>query len=222
MKLYLDTADRQEWRDLMPTHIFRGITTNPILAARAGLDYPNVDWTSMAAEAVDLGAVELHAQVFGPIEGYVDWAGQLYEAGRKSGIETIVKIPLVEAAIRATPGIKELGGRILMTACYDAKQMFVAQALEADFIAPYFGRMMEAGVDAMGHLATMAQMNNGSKKPCSILVASLRSPDQMVSLADIGHDCFTIAPSVARSLLECGLSVAAFEDFEAIAKSGLT
>ena len=50
--------------------------------------------------------------------------------------ETIVKIPLVEAAIRATPGIKKLGGRILMTACYDAKQMFVAQALEADFIAP--------------------------------------------------------------------------------------
>jgi len=109
-----------------------------------------------------------------------------------------------------------------MTACYYAKQMFVAQALEADFIAPYFGRMMEAGVDAMGHLATMAQMNNGCEKPCSVLVASLRSPEQMVSLADIGHDCFTIAPSVARSLLECGLSVAAFEDFEAIAKSGRT
>ena len=221
MTLYLDTADRDAWADLMPTGLFRGITTNPLLAARAGLDYPKIDWAGMAALARDLGATELHAQAYGPTEGYVDWAGALYDAGRRAGIETVVKIPLIEAAIRETPAIKALGGRILMTACYDAKQMFVARALQADFIAPYFGRMAEAGIDAMAHLATMARMNAGPGKPCTILIASLRSTDQMVALADIGHDCFTISPDIARGLLSSEHSIAAHEVFEATIRSGL-
>lgn len=219
MTLYLDTADRAAWADLMPTRLFHGITTNPLLAARAGLDYPRIDWTAMAAQARDLGATELHAQVYGPTEGYVDWAGALYEAGRVAGIETIVKIPLVDAAIRETPAIKALGGRILMTACYDAKQMFVARTLKADFIAPYFGRMAEAGIDAMAHLATMAQMNANGGPVCTVLVASLRSPEQMVALAAQGQDCFTISPDVARDLLDCPQSIAAFESFEATIKT---
>ena len=141
MALYLDTADVTAWETLMPTGLFHGITTNPLLASRAGLDYPAIDWAQMAARACDLGARELHAEVYGPVAGYVDWAGALYEAGRTAGIETVVKIPLVEPAVRATGAIRALGGRVLMTAYYDAKQMFVANALGADFIAPYFGRM---------------------------------------------------------------------------------
>ena len=215
MTLYLDTADRAAWADLMPTGLFHGITTNPLLAARAGLDYPRIDWPAMAGLARDLGAAELHAQVAGPAEGYVDWAGALYEAGRAAGIEAVVKIPLVETAIRATPAIKALGGRILMTACYDAKQMFIARAQGADFIAPYFGRMAEAGIDAMAHLATMARMNTFPGKRCTVLVASLRAPEQMVALADLGHDSFTISPDIARALLSNDHSIAAHAAFEA-------
>lgn len=220
MTLYLDTADHAAWQDLMPLGIFQGITTNPLLAARAGLDYPAIDWHDMALRARDLGAQELHAQVYGPPETYLHWAEALYRAGTAAGIETIVKIPLVEGAIRATPAIKALGGRVLMTACYDAKQMFVARALGADFIAPYFGRMDEAGIDAEAHLAAMAQMNLDGRPHCRILVASLRTAQQMVTLAGLGHDCFTISPDVARALLACDHTRAAFADFEAAVQAG--
>lgn len=47
--LYLDTADMAAWDDLMPTGLFHGITTNPLLAVRAGLDYPSINWADMAA-----------------------------------------------------------------------------------------------------------------------------------------------------------------------------
>lgn len=220
MKLYLDTADVTAWNDLMPIGMFYGITTNPLLALRAGLDYPHIEWADMAVRARDLGAQELHVQIFGPPESYVDWAGKLYDVGKAAGIETVVKIPLVEGAIRATPAIKALGGRILMTACYDAKQMIVAKALGADFIAPYFGRMMEVGLDGEASLAAMLSMNTGCTKRCEILVASLRDAEQMVTLARQGHDHFTIAPAVASDVLKSSLSVQAFEDFEeAIMKS---
>lgn len=215
MTLYLDTADVAVWDELMPTGLFHGITTNPLLAARAGLDYRAIDWAEMAKKAADLGAAELHAQVYGPSEGYADWSGSLYQAGKAAGIETVVKIPLVEHAIRATPGIKALDGRILMTACYDAKQMFVAQALGADFIAPYFGRMDEAGLDAMSHLSAMKAIQKQGSAKCEILVASLRSPEQMVQLSNAGQDMFTIAPAVARALLSDARSITAYDEFEA-------
>lgn len=212
--LYLDTADTTAWDDLMPTGLFHGITTNPLLAVRAGLNYPDINWSEMASRARELGAKELHAQVYGPADGYVDWAANLYDIGKATGIETVVKIPLVEDAIRATPAIKALGGRILMTACYDAKQLLVAQALGADFIAPYFGRMVEASMEAESHLSAMAKMAQTSLVDCKVLVASLRTADQMVSLATQGHTHFTIAPKIARDLMTSAKSIEAFNAFE--------
>ncbi len=216
MRLYLDTADTAEWADLMPTGMFHGITTNPLLAARAGLSYAKIDWADLAGKAHDLGAKELHAQVYGAPEGYVDWAGTFYEVGKSIGIETIVKIPLVDSAIRQVPAIKALGGRILMTACYDAKQMFLAQGLGADFIAPYYGRMIEGGIAATDHIATMQKMSD--RGGCNVLVASLRSAEQMIELAAVGADVFTIAPAVARELIADKNSILAFEDFESSAR----
>lgn len=219
MKLYLDSADIAVWEELMPTGIFHGITTNPLLAARAGLSYPDINWQDLARRARALGAKELHAQVYGPPEGYVEWAAQLYEAGRAHGLETVVKIPLVENAIRATPAVKALGGRILMTACYDVKQMFVAQGLGADFIAPYFGRMIEAGIDAVAHVAAMKDMQTKGQGGCEVLVASLRTTDQMIELAGHGLDVFTIAPDIARALLaDNDRSAVAYAEFEKAAR----
>lgn len=214
MTLYLDTAEVAEWDDLMPLGVFQGITTNPLLAARAGMDYPNINWGDLAGRARDLGATEFFAQVHGPSEGYVDWAGALYDTGKAVGIEIIVKIPLVEEAIRATPAVKVLGGQILMTACYDAKQMITAKSLKAEFIAPYYGRMIEAEIDAEAHLSAMTAMNKNGGSECKVLVASLRSANQMVSLARFGHDCFTISPMVARDMLTNNHSAKAYEEFE--------
>lgn len=217
MDLYIDTADTDAWADLMPTRLFKGITTNPLLAARAGLVYPQIDWGDMTRRAADLGAVELHCQVYGPVEGFADWAGARYEDGKRAGLQVVIKVPLVEAAIRAVPEIKALGGPILMTAAYDAKQMFVASALGADFIAPYFGRMLEGGLpayEAMEQMHAIGQLAGGRTR---ILVASLRDCSQMAVLAGIGLDCFTIAPKIAGELLTDPHSIAAVADFEAAA-----
>jgi len=217
MDLLIDTADIHAWHDLMPTGLFTGITTNPLLAARAGLSYPDIDWGDMARRAADLGATMLHGQVHGPVESYVDWAGAFYEAGRNAGIQTVVKVPLSEPGIRAVQGIKALRGPILMTAAYDAKQMFVATALGADYVAPYFGRMLERGLPAYEVLAQMLAIGRSAGGGTRILVASLRDTAQMAQLAQEGHDCFTIAPEVARELLTDANTLAAVAEFEAAA-----
>ncbi len=112
-----------------------------------------------------------------------------------------------------------LGGPILMTACYDAKQMFVATALHAEYIAPYFGRMLENGQPAYEELERMLAIGQSAAGTTKILVASLRNTGQMVELAQLGLDCFTIAPKIAEELLTDSNSIAAVADFEAAAMS---
>jgi transaldolase len=218
MDLFLDSADEGVWVDLMPTGLFRGITTNPLLAQRAGLHYPQIDWFKKAARARDLGAQELHGQVFGPVESYVDWIGTLYDAGRSAGIRTVAKVPLTESAIRAMPQIKKLGGAVLMTAAYHPKQLCVAIALGADYIAPYFGRMADAGLPATEYLTQMHDISAANNHVTRILVASLRNAEQVTELAACGLDCFTLSPSVAAEFLADKNTQEAAAAFEAAAK----
>lgn len=218
MNLYIDSADVTAWDHLMPTGLFTGITTNPLLAARAGLHYPRIDWGVLARRAADHGAQELHGQVYGPVESWQDWAGALYTEGRRAGLRTVVKVPLTEEGIRALPGIKALGGPILATAAYDAKQMFVACAAGADYIAPYFGRMLENGLPAFETLRQMRAIGLSAGGKTRILVASLRTPEQMVQLASDGQDCFTISPAVAQILMQEPNTLKAAAEFEDAAK----
>jgi len=217
MDLYLDSADRADWDRLMPTGVFTGITTNPLLAKRAGLTYPDIAWETLAQHAADLGARELHGQVYGDPAGYAAWAEALMEAGDKAKIRTVVKVPLSAAAIRQVPGLRAAGCPILMTACYSAKQMFVAAALKADYIAPYFGRMEEAGHrarEAMQEVIAIAHLPNVHTR---VLVASLRRPAQMCDLAAMGCDCFTISPTLADDLFRDESAMEAIAQFDAAA-----
>ena len=221
MDLYLDSADTADWDRLMPYGLFHGITTNPLLAARAGLEYPRIDWADMARHAADLGAKELHAQVYGDPSSYRAWAETLLEAGEKAAIRTVVKVPLIAPAIAQVCGLQALGAPILMTACYDAKQMLVASALGADFIAPYFGRMLEAGLPAYEAMAQMLAVTKSGGNRTRVLIASLRDTEQLCRLSEMGHDCFTISAAVADMLLTDERSVAAVEQFE-LAANGAT
>lgn len=220
MRLYLDTADQTAWAEWMPSGVFCGITTNPLLAARAGLTYDQINWQNLVQIAADAGAQEFHAQVIGNETDALCFAENLYAYGAASNIECVVKIPLNTWGISITSKIQGLGGKTLMTACYDAKQMITANALGADYIAPYFGRMAEAGLDAMAHMRAIHAMSwNG---PCRPLIASLRSAQQMVDIAEIGHDRFTIAPAIAQDLFHNALTEAAAQEFERAAKGERT
>ena len=212
MRLYLDTAECSEWHALMPTGVFYGITTNPLLAARAGFLYQEIDWDRMVQTAADLGAKEFHAQVCGDSEQSVKFAERLYGFGQSAGIDCVVKIPLSLDGIKMVPKIKNLGGKILLTACYDAKQFVTAAALNVEYIAPYFGRMVEAGLDAMAHLKAMQHMSK--HEGCRTLVASLRHAQQIVEIAELGHACFTISPRVAEDLFQNDLTADAVANFE--------
>ena len=220
LRLYLDTADPSDWVDLMPTDIFYGITTNPLLTNRLGLNYEQIIWEEMISKAADLGAKEFHAQVYGDVDQALHFADKLNRLGHALNIECVIKIPLTHFGILLAPKIKNLGAKILMTACYEPKQMITACALKADYVAPYFGRMIDAGVDAMATMQIIEKI--ARRNTCIPIIASLRNAQQLLDIAEIGHNCFTISPEVTRDLFSSKLTDDASSAFEAAAKGAKT
>lgn len=214
MKLYLDSADTEAWQELMPLGVFSGITTNPLLIERAGRSGTLADIEELVHKAKQLGARQFHAQVSGDPEGYAAWAGNLYDIGAKHQIETVVKIPLVPKAIAQIAAVKALGGKILVTACYHANQGALAAAVEADFIAPYVGRMAAAGLDTDEQMQQLVGLRDHALHRFEILCGSIKTAEEIAELGAIGIDAVTISPDVARALLNNSSSLTAYDDFE--------
>ena len=215
LRLYLDTANSVDWEDFMPTGAFYGITTNPLLTKKLGLNYGEIAWEEMVSKAAELGAKEFHVQIYGDAKRALSFAEHVYGLGQTSNIECVIKIPLTFEGISLAPKIKEFGAKILMTACYEPKQMITACALKADYVAPYVGRMIDAGLDAMANMQIIEKI--ARKNNCTPVVASLRNAKQMLEIAEMGHDCFTISPEVARDLFDSQLTEEASFAFETAA-----
>jgi len=97
------------------------------------------------------------------------------------------------------------------------KQYITSDAIEAECIAPYYGRMEEAGLDAFQHLRQMKDFATYSTNGCKILVASIRSVEEMITLAAQGRLYFTIAPRIAEELINNELTIKAVGEFSGAA-----
>lgn len=202
----------------MPTGLFYGITTNPLLAKRAGLEYSAIEWGNVFKVASTLGARELHVQVPDTSEDALNFASKRLEDAHTHKLKLVIKVPLTREGIGLAAELKLQGHDILMTACYHAKQYVIAHQLNADFIAPYYGRMVEAGIDAKQHMLHMHAIEKSISSDVKVLVASLRSIDQLVELAAQGLTHFTVAPTIAEALLTDDLTQAAAAEFALAAK----
>ena len=75
-------------------------------------------------------------------------------------------------------------------------------------------KLKESGQDADTILDSMLKVCQGKTR---VLVASLRSAEQIVALAARGHDTFTIAPAVFDAFMDVPQTQQATAEFEAAA-----
>jgi transaldolase len=105
---------------------------------------------------------------------------------------------------------------------YAPGQVLVAAAAGATYIAPYLGRLNDAGRDGIAEVTAMQEVLVATKASTKILVASIRDVPSMVALARRGIDCFTIGPPVAEAFFAEHLTAAAVAAFEDAARETST
>jgi transaldolase len=221
LRLLLDSADPAAWAEWLPSGLFRGVTTNPTLLRRAGQPCILEHLALLTARAIDHEVQELHLQA---------WGTDLLACGRAlfalAPGRIWVKLPITRAGAAAARSLIAEGCPVTFTACYEPAQVLLAAALGADYIAPYLGRITDLGRDGHAELTRMQRIVQGVAQSAQagpqlrLLVASLRSPDDLARLAAEGLDTFTISPAIAAELFAVEPTLAAAAQFERDAIGG--
>ncbi|MEM9150069.1 MAG: transaldolase family protein [Cyanobacteria bacterium P01_F01_bin.3] len=211
LRLYLDTANVDEWEAWLPTGMFYGVTCNPTLLEKAGVPCELTSLKNLARHAFDYGMQEVHLQAWG--EG----PEQLFETGQFLGRidrRVLVKLPATKAGTTAAKWLTKEGIPVTLTAVYAVHQVLIAAALGASYIAPYLGRMNDAGEDGVANVAKMQQILNNVRSETRILTASIRNIEDISTLAAQGVDTFTFSSAIAEAFFNVPATIEATAAFE--------
>ncbi len=215
LRIYVDSVEEENWKAYLPTGIFYGVTTNPKLLSNAGIAFKIDQLKDLAKTAFDLGANEIHIQVWG------QETEKMLEIGRGlAGIDprVIVKVPINREGILCAKELIAEDSSVTLTALHTAGQALIATALDAKYAAPYLGRMIDAGLDGIEEVMAMSRIIEKMNSPTRLLVASIRQILDLVTLAECGLNTFTLLPPLIDELLENKLTDLAVESFLAAVK----
>ena len=215
IKFYVDSADLDDAGLLLSSGLFAGLTTNPTLLQRAGVGNDGI--ADLVRRVRDAGAREIFVQAWGAdSQDLVDRGRWI----RSLGDDVVVKVPATPAGLRATARLTREDVPVLVTAVYSAVQVLPVIASGARYVAPYLGRMNDAGRDGADEITTMQRVIEASGSDLHVLVASLRSAEDVVTFARAGVTHFTISPTLWSDFVADDLTTAAVEVFEAASAAG--
>jgi len=202
------------------TGMFYGFTTNPTILKRDGVKCTLPSIRQMTRLAFELDVEELQLQAWG------ETVAEMYSNAldlAELDTRVVVKVPMTMDGIRAARRLVNDGVPVTFTAVYSVHQAVTAMSVGASYIAPYLGRMNDAGRDGfqacadMQAIVDMGQERDGETR---LLVASIRGADELATLAVNGCNTFTIGVGVAEELVSDALTIQAARVFEEHANEG--
>ena len=214
MKFFVDTADLNEIKDLAATGMVDGVTTNPSLAAKQGMNFKEL-------------IAEVCKVVSGPVSAEVtalDYETMMKEADvlRKIARNITIKVPLTQDGLKVCRALSSEGTMVNVTLCFTCGQAILAAKAGATFVSPFVGRLDDLGVTGMQLIEDIRMVyDNYDSFKTQILVASVRSPEHIINAGRIGADVITAPPKVIRQLYHHPLTDSGLKTFaEDWAKTG--
>lgn len=192
MKIFIDTANLEEIKKYAVMGIVDGVTTNPSLIAREGVNH-------------ETRIKEICRVVKGPVSAEViaeDYVGMVKEglAIAKWAKNVYVKVPMTADGIRACRTLSDAGVHVNVTLVFSVNQALLAAKAGACFISPFVGRLDDVGEDGMGLIADIMAMLDHYEYRAEVLVASVRHPGHVADAALIGADIATVPAAVLDKL----------------------
>jgi transaldolase len=192
VKIFLDSADLGEMRKAADLGICDGVTTNPTLIARSGLDFKTV-------------LTEILKLIPGPVSAEVvstDSKGMLAEAEVLAGMNPniVIKLPLTPEGLKACRALSQRGVRTNVTLCFQAGQALLAAKAGATWISPFIGRLDDVSEDGMQLIRDIRKIYDNYGFKTEILAASIRHPRHVIEAALAGADVATMPLKVIEQL----------------------
>jgi transaldolase len=216
MKIFVDSAKREEIEQAVAMGLCDGVTTNPSLIAQTGKPF-------------DLVVKEILELVNGPISleaVSMDAAGMFEEAKKLSALDPeriVVKIPMTREGMIAVRRCAEAGIRTNVTLVFSATQALIAAKAGASFVSPFVGRLDDNSTEGMRLIEEILQIYDNYDFGTEVIVASCRHPIHVLQSALLGADIATVPFNVLVKLFDhplTDLGIKRFlEDYKKIPKA---
>jgi transaldolase len=210
MKLFIDTADLNEIKELASWGILDGVTTNPTLLAKSGRSFQ---------EVID----EIFALVDGPIslevlsekaDDMIKEAKQIIsKIPQKYRKNVAIKIPMIPEGLKAVKALSKEGIKTNVTLIFSANQALLAAKAGATFVSPFIGRLDDNGQEGMQVIEEIMDIFCNYDIETEVIVASIRHPIHVIEAARLGADIATVPPDVIRKMAKHPLTDAGIQSF---------
>ncbi len=209
MQYILDTADLSAIGHAKEYYPLDGVTTNPSIIAREKTELLPLlrEMRAILGDERMLCVQTLAKTCDGMIRD-----GEALKAA--VGGNLILKLPMGEEAIKATPLLKARGIGVLMTAIFTPAQALIAARAGADMVAPYVNRLDSIAGNGVAVVAEIVRQFETFGLGCRVLAASFKNVEQVHQCASVGCHSVTVSPEILRGLVTHPMTDAAVADFD--------
>lgn len=198
MKFFIDTANLDQIREAQNLGILDGVTTNPSLMAKEGIN---------GAEAVKNHYKAICEIVDGDISAEVlstAYEGMIREGEELASIHPniVVKIPITKDGVKALKYFSDKGIKTNCTLIFSAGQALLAAKAGATYVSPFLGRLDDISTNGLSLIDEIRTIYDNYGFNTQILAASIRHAMHIIDCAKIGADVITSPLNPILSLLQ--------------------
>ena len=205
MKIFADTANVAEIKELLSWGVIDGCTTNPKIVAAQ-----KVDFESTMKEILKLvpGPVSIEV-TSNDIEEMIQEGTQFAGWGKN----TVVKLPMTVNGLKALQVLKQQKIKTNVTACMSLSQAVLAAKAGATYVSIFYSRIGDLGYDARQIIRDTAEIFEKWNYDSEIIVGSIRYIGQIHDSILAGADIVTIPFNFIQQMTKNLQTDATLEEF---------
>lgn len=205
MKIFIDTANLEQIREINSWGILDGVTTNPTLVAKEGCDFKT-------------RIEEICSIVDGPISAEavsMDHEGMVREARELSKMHKniVVKIPMTDEGLKAVRILSKEGVKTNVTLVFSPNQALLAAKAGATYVSPFVGRLDDISHDGMALVKDIVTIFKNYGFKTQVIAASIRHPVHVTEAALAGAHIATVPYDVLKKMLRHNLTDEGIQKF---------
>ncbi len=206
MRIFLDTANIDEIKRGARLGIVSGVTTNPTLVSKEGLN----DYKAIVKEICSI--------IPGPVsaEAVVEGTQAMLEQAREIATwapNVIIKIPSTIDGLEVISALAKDNIKVNMTLCFSLNQALLGALAGAAYVSPFVGRLDDIGHDGMQLVKDMVEVFRYYHLKTEVLAASIRHPLHCVVAAKAGAHIATMPFKVLMQMMKHPLTDAGNAQF---------
>jgi len=210
MKIFVDTADLDEIRELASWGVVDGVTTNPTLVKRSGRSFEEI--INEIFKIVD-GPISLEVVSEKSEEMVKEAKGLVSRVSEKYRKNVAIKIPMTSEGLKAVKKLKKEKIKTNVTLVFSANQALLAAKAGASFVSPFIGRLDDIGQEGMQIVEEIMEIFVNYDIETEVIVASIRHPIHVIEAARLGADIATIPPTVLKKMVRHSLTDKGIKSF---------